>query len=90
MFGIDATPLDPELLDFTGKTSSGKSGGRGLIYSQERGRYIKPMLPRGKVSHFSYITDGSLIVIVFFYVQYGNVYCISGACVCIDTVAAHC
>jgi magnesium chelatase subunit D len=50
MFGIDATPLDPELLDFTGKTSSGKSGGRGLIYSQERGRYIKPMLPRGKVS----------------------------------------
>jgi magnesium chelatase subunit D len=52
MFGIDATPLDPELLDFTGKTSSGKSGGRGLIYSQERGRYIKPMLPRGKVSHF--------------------------------------
>jgi hypothetical protein len=55
MFGIDATPLDPELLDFTGKTSSGKSGGRGLIYSQERGRYIKPMLPRGKVSHFDWL-----------------------------------
>jgi magnesium chelatase subunit D len=49
MFDMDATPIDPELLDFTGKANAGKSGGRGLIYSQERGRYIKPMLPRGKV-----------------------------------------
>ncbi|KAG5188517.1 magnesium chelatase subunit D, putative chloroplast precursor [Tribonema minus] len=49
MFGIDSTPLDPELLDFSGKSGGGKSGGRGLIFSQERGRYIKPMLPRGKV-----------------------------------------
>lgn len=49
MFDIDATPIDPELLDFTGKNNLGKSGGRGLIFSQERGRYIKPMIPRGKV-----------------------------------------
>lgn len=49
MFDIDSTPIDPELLDFTGKNNVGKSGGRGLIYSQERGRYIKPMIPRGKV-----------------------------------------
>lgn len=49
MFDIDSTPIDPELLDFTGKNNLGKSGGRGLIYSQERGRYIKPMIPRGKV-----------------------------------------
>ena len=55
MFDIDSTPIDPELLDFTGKNNLGKSGGRGLIYSQERGRYIKPMIPRGKVRnrHFS-------------------------------------
>lgn len=49
MFDIDSTPIDPELLDFTGKNNLGKSGGRGLIYSQERGRYVKPMIPRGKV-----------------------------------------
>ncbi|CAM9627992.1 unnamed protein product [Chrysoparadoxa australica] len=49
MFGIDATPIDPELLDFAGKNSQGKSGGRGLIFSQERGRYLKSQLPRGKV-----------------------------------------
>lgn len=49
MFDVDATPIDPDLLDFSGKNNLGKSGGRGLIYSQERGRYIKPMLPRGKV-----------------------------------------
>ncbi|CAM9349252.1 unnamed protein product [Phaeothamnion confervicola] len=49
MFGIDATPVDPELLDFAGRQKSGKSGGRGVIFSQDRGRYIKPMLPRGKV-----------------------------------------
>lgn len=51
MFDIDSTPIDPELLDFTGKSNMGKSGGRGLIYSQERGRYVKPMIPRGKVKH---------------------------------------
>lgn len=53
MFDIDATPIDPELLDFTGKNNLGKSGGRGLIYSQERGRYIKPMIPRGKVRQYN-------------------------------------
>lgn len=53
MFDIDSTPIDPELLDFTGKNNLGKSGGRGLIYSQERGRYIKPMIPRGKVRDVS-------------------------------------
>ncbi|CAM9318606.1 unnamed protein product [Ectocarpus sp. 4 AP-2014] len=53
MFDIDSTPIDPELLDFTGKNNLGKSGGRGLIYSQERGRYIKPMIPRGKVTRLA-------------------------------------
>lgn len=51
MFDVDATPIDPELLDFTGKNNMGKSGGRGLVFSQERGRYVKPMIPRGKVGH---------------------------------------
>lgn len=49
MFDVDATPMDPDLIDFTSRQKSGKGGGRGLIFSQDRGRYIKPMLPKGKV-----------------------------------------
>jgi magnesium chelatase subunit D len=49
MFDVDATPLDPDLIEFTSRERSGKGGGRGLIFSQDRGRYIKPMLPKGKV-----------------------------------------
>ena len=49
MFDVDATPVDPELIEFSSRERSGKGGGRGLIFSQDRGRYIKPMLPKGKV-----------------------------------------
>ena len=49
MFDIDATPMDPDLIQFASRERSGKGGGRGLIFSQDRGRYIKPMLPKGKV-----------------------------------------
>jgi magnesium chelatase subunit D len=49
MFDVDATPMDPDLITFTSRERSGKGGGRGLIFSQDRGRYIKPMLPKGKV-----------------------------------------
>ena len=49
MFDIDATPIDPDLIEFAGRQRSGIGGGRGLIFSQDRGRYIKPMLPKGKV-----------------------------------------
>ena len=49
MFDIDATPMDPDLIEFSSRERSGKGGGRGLIFSQDRGRYIKPMLPKGKV-----------------------------------------
>jgi magnesium chelatase subunit D len=49
MFDVDATPIDPDLIEFTSRERAGKGGGRGLIFSQDRGRYIKPMLPKGKV-----------------------------------------
>ncbi|KAL3908257.1 MAG: hypothetical protein SGILL_008550 [Bacillariaceae sp.] len=49
MFDADNTPMDPELIAFASRERNGKGGGRGLIFSQDRGRYIKPMLPKGKV-----------------------------------------
>jgi magnesium chelatase subunit D len=49
MFDIDATPMDPDLIEFSSRERNGKGGGRGLIFSQDRGRYIKPMLPKGDV-----------------------------------------
>lgn len=49
MFDVDSTPMDPDLIAFAQRQKSGKGGGRGLIFSQDRGRYIKPMLPKGKV-----------------------------------------
>jgi len=49
MFDVDATPIDADLIDFSSRERAGKGGGRGLIFSQDRGRYIKPMLPKGKV-----------------------------------------
>jgi len=53
MFEAEDTIVDPELLDFMTAQKSGGSGGRGLIFSQERGRYIKAMLPRGKVQRLA-------------------------------------
>lgn len=46
---LRAQVIDAELLNFMTKQKSGGSGGRGLIFSNERGRYIKAMLPKGKV-----------------------------------------
>eukprot|EP00614_Pseudopedinella_elastica_P011626 CAMPEP_0172587892 /NCGR_PEP_ID=MMETSP1068-20121228/6875_1 /TAXON_ID=35684 /ORGANISM="Pseudopedinella elastica, Strain CCMP716" /LENGTH=769 /DNA_ID=CAMNT_0013383059 /DNA_START=52 /DNA_END=2361 /DNA_ORIENTATION=- len=53
MFDADGTVIDPELLEGAKKQKSGKGGGRGLVFSNDRGRYIKPMLPRGKVTRLA-------------------------------------
>lgn len=50
----EAVAIDPDLLLFSSsKAKSGGSGSRAVVYSDSRGRYVKPMLPRGPVKRIA-------------------------------------
>ncbi len=46
--------IDPDLLLFSSaKAKTGGSGSRAVVFSDSRGRYVKPMLPRGPVKRIA-------------------------------------
>lgn len=50
MLDPEAVAIDSDLLLFNAaKSKSGSSGSRSVVLSDSRGRYVKPMLPRGPV-----------------------------------------
>ncbi|KGG13076.1 Protoporphyrin IX Mg-chelatase subunit D [Prochlorococcus sp. MIT 0601] len=54
MLDPEACAIDPDLLLFSSaKAKTGNSGSRSAVFSDSRGRYVKPILPRGPVTRIA-------------------------------------
>ncbi len=54
MLDPEACAIDPDLLLFSAaKSKSGSSGSRSAVFSDSRGRYVKPIIPRGPVKRIA-------------------------------------
>ncbi len=54
MLDPESCMVDPDLLLFSSaKSKAGNSGSRSVILSQSRGRYVRPLIPRGKVKRIA-------------------------------------
>ena len=53
MFGVDMIPLDSGLLIFGEWTKKGKGGKSSRLYNLERGRYVKPIFPKGRTGRLA-------------------------------------